>query len=189
MSFADWNAVIPPAPLWSVLGNDWRQVYVDAPVRVRTTPNTLLWQTQYQYSILPSPAKPSILVNTEGAFVGFALDSGLVTNGWLMDYQIGTLLDHGIIGYRAVPWRGFFVSQRVGDNASADQHGFYVTTGVPKSGTGVQIGDVVKSINGRPIDEINAARTILTAPDEFDATIIRNGVEMKVRVSKTVVNP
>lgn len=188
MPFANWDALSRGSALWSVSRNSWSPVAFDEPQKAEYAGTGPIMLDRYRFRVLPAGEKKSILLGDQGDFAGFAEDGGIVVPGWLVEYQIRSILDSGAIRYQGLSWRGVYVAGRLHDGAVREVSGWYVDApGARQDGDGVRAGDVVVRMQGKPVDAPDLIRRILFSGDSITATVIRGGEEVDVTAEKTVV--
>ncbi len=187
VSFAPTDAYDTDATLWSMSGDDWQRVYGDTLVRQKLADSYTLYAPQYALRVLPLQAKKSILLSDQGELFGLVDANGTVLPSWWIDYELNSLLKHGVIRYEAVPWKGSFITRTNDVEVTKEILGFYVESGAGRAVTSVRNSDLVIAFNGKPIDRVHTARDIFSLPDEFSVTVLRDGVELTVTAKKTEV--
>lgn len=185
MSFVSFDDETVGDALWSLSRSTWARTYAEEPVRLKEASSIVAWQEVSAVRVLPLPPKKSILLSNSGALYGFASSNGIVVPAWLMDYELGSILTRGTITFNAVSWKGFFVTKKTDGTVTKAADGFYIESAA--RGESVKAGDLVTRVNGKSVTPERLSHDLLTAPDQFTATVLRGETEIEVTIRKSEV--
>ena len=128
------------------------------------------------------------MFGAQGESFGIVDERAQIIPAWLIESQIGSLLEKQIVSYHGAPWRGYIIDGVNKDGVWTSLTGFYVVEsgGLAKADT-INRGDVVLKINSRSVSSQDAAEQISSAQEEFKVVVWRKGKEVELVVKKVVV--
>ena len=188
MALFPWDSV-PEESLWSVLPDGYREVFLGEAEKNEGAEDVFaISEPQYAFEFLPAVSAVSMILTTRGELAGFAGLDGRLVPSWMVGNQLPSILSASRVSYLGLPYRGRFLSSIVSETGFSPLPGFYVEQS-PTKATSSTIGkkDVMVKILGKPVDKIDLARQVLTAPDPVSVTVFRDGQEYDILVPKTEV--
>lgn len=138
-----------------------------------------LGSTTYRYDVVGDAAVGDIVMTKNGEFVGFVDSDATLLGGWHVQSQLVSLFSKGEPSYGELPIRGFFV-----DRISGVHPGFYVSQILGTSTDAIQQGDIIIKLQDQFLDDIDIERVMSTLPSDVPVTILRNGEQLQVLLTK-----
>ena len=149
-----------------------------------------IWNPVYKFALKDVWESGSLVLNEQGHFVGFVGSEDDLIPGWIVQLQFFSLLEEEKIVYKSIPWKGYIVDNVLKNDVLRRQQGFYISQlGRRQLESGARVGDIVIRIDGKDVNSISLARSVLLAPDTFTVTVLRGGEEVELTLEKTVVTP
>lgn len=189
ISFANWNEVSSQQTVWEVSVNAREKYVLEKPINIGTEKSYSIWEPQFFYH-LPELSEPgSLVINSSGEMIGILDANRNIIYGWMVDSQFAPILEKGMTDYTAVLWKGRMVHGFVKENDFIKRvSGFYVDSSPTRiSESAVGAGDLIIRIQNRQVEEENLSRQILSAPEKFSVTILRDGQELNLEAVKTKI--
>ncbi|MEK7065053.1 MAG: S1C family serine protease, partial [Patescibacteria group bacterium] len=188
MSFGN-SASLTDENLWTIDNNGGgKEVILGELTAIDSKKIYPIWRAQSFAAISSGASVGEFVFGAQGESFGVVDERGEIIPAWLIDSQIGSLLEKQVVSYNGVPWRGYIVDGVNKDGVWTSLTGFYVieSGGLAKADT-INRGDVVLKINSRSVSSQDAAEQISSAQEEFKVVVWRKGKEMEVVVNKVVV--
>ncbi len=188
-SFVDWSRIDSGYGLWSVRGSEWEFVVADDLENVSLAVSYPVWRPRFLYSLSPDAEKGSLLFDSQGGLAGISDENSRIIPGWMIEEQMDSLLERGRISYQGLPWSGYQVSGVKFEDRWQPLQGWYISDAPSRaSSSTIGWGDVLVGIDGQPISNSLNARQVFLSPDEFVATVWRQGEEVDILVKKQIVS-
>lgn len=181
--FADWKNINQDRQVWAVNG-EWNTGIVSETVD-EVNIQLPAMKIMSKYSIPGYSSHQGVVINNRGDFIGFVDVAGNIIPSWLIEHNIISILNTGDLEKGTVDWHGFFVNgTREGANWK-EMKGFYISDSKQiATETKIGKGDILLKINDELVTKSSLARLIISASSEFNATVLRNGNEVKLMVKK-----
>lgn len=147
-----------------------------------------IWRLQSFATVSSGALDNGFVFGAQGDAFGIVDEKGEVIPSWLIESQIGSLLEKQTVSYRGVNWRGYIIDGVNKDGVWTSLTGFYVvdSNALAKADT-VNRGDVVLKINGQTVSSQDVAEQIVSAPEEFKVVVWRKWKEVELVVKKVAV--
>lgn len=190
ISFANWNDVSAGQSVWEISADAREKYVLGKQVDFSTEKSYSIWEPQFFYQ-LPELSEPgSLVVNSSGEMVGILDSNRSMIYGWMVDSQFAPILEKGMTDYMAVLWKGRMAHGFIKENDFIKRvAGFYVESSPTRiTDETVGAGDLIVRIQNRPVEAADLSRQILSAPEKFSVTILRDGREFNVEVTKTKIS-
>jgi hypothetical protein len=186
MSFANFD--INDNHIWSLYGNNTVFSSFDSFIKNKNNISSYIWNPLYTSKLDNDLDIGSILLNAKGELVGFSDKDNNVIFGWYVEKQINSILENNQVKYTALSVQGFFVDQLINESMIEPVKGFYITTSFtrPTEKT-IGVGDLILSVNNKPINRFDLAKDILLSSDELSLMILRNDKELEIKVKKVKI--
>ncbi len=178
MSFGDWDAVVSGEELWSVDNDGIHKRMIGQSQNIdMSVYNALIPYTQYE--VVPALSEESLVVNTQGQFVGFVDKQNVLELGWSVSHHVGALLSQDDINNPSFSLLGYIVeNNQIGQMNDAESTGFFVTSA---NGTDELLaGDIILKMNGVMLRRDMLYQQIYQAGDPVTALVLRNGVKVDI---------
>lgn len=188
ISFENWNNLTEGSLVWELSYDRNVQHVLKNPLNLGNEKKYSIWKSQFFYNLADAKVG-DLIINENGAMVGLIDKNGSIIYGWMIDSQYASILQSGSPNYMGVDWSGYMVH---GFTKNVDftkrLSGFYVESS-PTSATSstVGVGDLVVRIENKTLEEQDVSRQILSAPEQFLATVFRDNREVEILVDKTKV--
>ncbi len=179
-------------PNWKELGEDTIFANVgrkditplargEVTTRIPSDTQYRMWSVTNEYRVLGDAAIGDVVVTPSGAFVGFIGRDTTLVGAWHIQGQLVSLFAKGVPTYMDLPLRGFMV-----DRASGEHDGFYVAQVLNRTTTVIEQGDVIIKIQDEFIDTIDVGQVLSLLPSDVPVTVIRNGEQLSLLLTKEV---
>ena len=187
--FADWNEISPAQTVWEISSNKRDKYILEKPVKAAEEKSYFIWQPQFFYQLPISAESGNLIINNSGEMVGILDKNRNILYGWMMDNQFASILQYGLTNYTGVLWKGRMVHGYAKENDFIKKvTGFYVDNSPTRATDhSVGAGDLILRVQNRPVEDADLSRQILSAPENFSVTILRDGQELNLEVIKTLL--
>lgn len=180
-AFVDWPRWTESAQLWA-WGTEWRALSWEKDLLAPTV--SLATEPAVNYRLVGSEPGATV-TDMNGALVGLAGKNGQIIPGWYIAAVLPQIMTGAQLPPEPVDWQGSFVTGLLVGPQWQESTGFYVTAARTKRGVeAVQKGDVITALNQQPVSPESLARLLATLPNQFTATVWREGVLRTITVDK-----
>lgn len=186
MPFGNWENLDKGSIVFGLLGETVQEVELRADsISVEQVP---IWRPQF-YTAVPPVKKGSMLLDDNGDFVGFVDGNADVIPSWIIENQLGSLLQQGTIAYSGIRIEGTLVRRVMVGGVLRQINGFVVMTPTPAKAAVRQLhkGDIIIRVNNRAFTPHTLARFVLSAPQTISLTVLRASQEVEVEIVKEPV--
>jgi hypothetical protein len=189
VSFVDWLILGDRSTVFAHSPDGWKKTSLRLSRKSSHSDIYDIWDTSPHYTLADDFMPSTIIVDERGDLVGMTDATGHVIYGWLIDAQYSEILSTGETHYSAPLWRGYpVVGSYMGNGRLITTSGFYIAKVVGKTTTSsVNRGDIVVAIGNESVDELDLARRILLSPQTFTVTVLRDGREFDIIVTKEII--
>lgn len=188
-AFANWEEIGADTAGWYWdQTQTWRALRLGQPAALSVERRYRPAEPQWQYRLPAEAAPGQVLIDDDGALIGFAGEDQRLIEGWQVENQYVSILAQGKIHYLSVPWLGQmaegFVTGAEGVGARRVS-GFYVSSAPTRATSStVGAGDLITHIQNQPVDPVSLPRQILAAPERMAVTVWRDGEEIDIIIMK-----
>lgn len=189
ITFSNWKDVGEGSSVWQISSNEQKQHILEKPTETSVAQTYPIWQPQYFYHLKDVFGEGKIVIDDNGNMIGIIDDKQNLIEGWMVDSQYASILQKGEPDYKSVAWKGYMAYGYVReDDYTKRVSGFYVA-GSPTFTTSntVGVGDLIVKVQDRPVEAHALSRELLLAPEKFNVTVLRDGVEIDIIVKKASV--
>lgn len=188
MSFGN-SASLMDENLWTIdNGGGGREVILGELTMIDSQKIYPIWRLQSFATVSSGALAGEFVFGAQGESFGIVDEEDEIIPTWLIDSQIGSLLEKQIVSHYGALWRGYIIDGVNKDGVWTSMMGFYVVDsgGLAKTDA-VNRGDVILKINGQSVSSQSAAEQISSAPEEFKVVVWRKGKEVELVVKKIMV--
>lgn len=189
ISFANWNEISTGQAVWNISANTRERFILEKPVNVGAEKSYFIWEPQFFYHLSDSFEPGSLIITNSGELIGILDSNRNIIYGWMVDSQFASILEKGMTDYSAVLWKGRMAHGFVKENDFIKKvSGFYVdSSSTSMAENMVGAGDLILRIQNRSVEATDLSRQILSAPENFSVTILRDGREFNLEAVKTKI--
>lgn len=170
-SFPDWRTLGSGREVWTYSGREWRGRVMGDIEKISKETIFAVADERVRFALSPvSSINTGIVLSDVGDFLGFSDTEGKLHDAWIIEYSIPKLLELGVIEKSEVEWKGSMVETM---EEGKLVKGFLIGEVGQTTVNGIKRGDIVRSINGTSVTEMNLYRLVRETP--LTATIWRDG--------------
>ncbi|MFH1286402.1 MAG: hypothetical protein ABII02_01475 [Candidatus Magasanikbacteria bacterium] len=183
-TFATRDATKEGTFLWSIFSDDWSPSALGHLNKNKESGEHAIWEPQFSYE-LPNVTEGSILIQSDGSFVGFASDDEVLIPSFFVENQYRSVFESSRIVYRGLNLQGYLVDGTTGADGWIDIIGFYVSKSPKRpSENTIGVGDLITHIEGLPVNGKVLFEYILSSGDNLSLSVLRNGQKIDILTSK-----
>lgn len=179
-SFPDWRIVESGMAVWVYERGSWKHQVLGARTYIDGSLSFRVSEERQRFELSPSGlSETGIVVSDTGNVLGFVDDEGRLHDAWMVEYSIPRLLGEGALTESVVDWTGSMV-ETIEEGKTV--FGFLLESLGGSESTGLKRGDIIRTINGMPIDEYTVHRMIRATPVSLQ--VWRNGQISDILISE-----
>ncbi len=188
-SFANWDGISQGSMVWEIANNNPKQHNLEKAVSFELTKVYSIWKPYFFYNLPEAEQAGNLIIDDNGDLVGLVDENNNILFGWMINSQYASILQNGAPDYKAVAWNGYMVHGFVQqDDLTKRVAGFYVESSPTRATSStVGVGDVITRVQNRPVEAETLSRQLLSAPEQFSVTVLRDSKEFEIIVEKTSV--
>ena len=184
-AFAPRASLVPGRGVWGLAASDW-QAFIIGNKEFDATGNHSLFVDPIKFSLRDGGVASRILLTDRGEFIGFSDARGHIKPVWTVEFSLPNIITKSTVLLARFDVLGTWVHGERVLETTKEVNGFYVSD-IKTKDTGIiplKRGDVIIKIQGESIDRERFVEQMITAPNEFMVTVIRNKKTIDLTIKK-----